>query len=346
MNTKRRSHLSLAAVSISMAAVASAQQIDLSLPTPTADRWMYPFNSTPGARPAMPLFGGIGSVFDNRSGQIVLGYDTSNEVPTGLGQLGYTIQSAQIKMMILGDQRFVYDPTLDGYETYLIEGGTPDLDPGRPIILSPVGFRDGYTGATFGDDGPYSTIGDANLRTAYPANIGPDGELIDISKNVANGFDPQPFAVGQYAKLMPGDPVPEGSIVVFDLDIANPSNHCYLANGLSDGYISLGVTSLHSASQPGGSVPASYPDIYASENIAVTLGLAQAASLEMVVTPHTDPPQPGDANRDGQVDLNDFSLLLVQFGGDCYCCGADFDQNGAVDIQDFSTLLVNFGCCQ
>lgn len=341
----RRSALfTMALLTAAIGGVASAQEINVALPSPTADRWVYPFNGTPGARPVIPIFGAIGEeFFDDRDGQCLLGYDTSSSIQTGLGQLGYTIQSATLTVMISNDLFFTYDPTLDAYQTYIDGSGSIDNDPGRPVILSATGFRDRYTGLTYGDDGPYSTAGDPNLRAAFPADIDNDGELIDITNNVVEGFDPQPMAVGVIERFPAGDLVPEGSILKFDLDVSDPKIQCYLNGGLSDGYISLSITSLNPASQPG-TGPAAFPEIYASENIAVSLGLAQAPSLNMVVTEHTDPPQAGDANRDGHVDLSDFSLLLIQFG-ECYCCSADFNQDGFVDLDDFSTLLINYGCC-
>ena len=60
---------------------------------------------------------------------------------------------------------------------------------------------------------------------------------------------------------------------------------------------------------------------------------------------HPIAPAPGDANNDGQVDTNDFTLLLIHWGN-CTSdveCIADFDLNGAVDLEDFSLLLINFG---
>ena len=60
---------------------------------------------------------------------------------------------------------------------------------------------------------------------------------------------------------------------------------------------------------------------------------------------HPVAPDPGDANHDGQVDINDFSLLLIHWGScsNTVECIADFDLNGAVDVEDFSLLLIHFG---
>jgi hypothetical protein len=52
----------------------------------------------------------------------------------------------------------------------------------------------------------------------------------------------------------------------------------------------------------------------------------------------------GDANLDGQVNIDDFSVLLSHWGmtGAGWAEG-DFDGNGCVTIDDFSLLLQNWG---
>jgi hypothetical protein len=54
---------------------------------------------------------------------------------------------------------------------------------------------------------------------------------------------------------------------------------------------------------------------------------------------------PGDANRDGIVDLQDFTLLKNNFGltaGATWAMG-DFNADRVVDLQDFSILKDHFG---
>ena len=57
-------------------------------------------------------------------------------------------------------------------------------------------------------------------------------------------------------------------------------------------------------------------------------------------------PQPGDANGDGRVDINDLTVVLANYG-DRYCAWSqgcmDGDPLGIVDINDLSIVLANFG---
>jgi hypothetical protein len=52
---------------------------------------------------------------------------------------------------------------------------------------------------------------------------------------------------------------------------------------------------------------------------------------------------PGDASRDGHVDLDDFGVLKAHFAGAGGWAAGDFDGNGVVDLSDFGLLKANFG---
>jgi len=54
--------------------------------------------------------------------------------------------------------------------------------------------------------------------------------------------------------------------------------------------------------------------------------------------------QPGDADGDGDVDLDDFVILKSNWGGPGGDCSVgDFDANGSVDLDDFIILKNNWG---
>jgi len=99
--------------------------------SPTLDRWMYPFNATPGTRGEAAVFTSLDipefDEFDERDGQALLGFDTSLEVPVDLPLSDYTVTAARLTIMNEGDENFLFDPTYDSYRTY--------LDPADPEYL-------------------------------------------------------------------------------------------------------------------------------------------------------------------------------------------------------------------
>ena len=68
------------------------------------------------------------------------------------------------------------------------------------------------------------------------------------------------------------------------------------------------------------------------------------------VSPTTDiaflltPLEPGDANGDGRVDVNDLTIVLTNFGrtGTTWSQG-DFNANGTVNVNDLTIVLSNYG---
>jgi len=49
----------------------------------------------------------------------------------------------------------------------------------------------------------------------------------------------------------------------------------------------------------------------------------------------------GDVNRDGHVDLADYSLFIPKYGTTDPVC--DFNKNGVVDMGDYALLVNNYG---
>jgi len=67
-----------------------------------------------------------------------------------------------------------------------------------------------------------------------------------------------------------------------------------------------------------------------------------AWSLWVQIADAMQPRLPGDADEDGDVDLDDFVILKKNFGTGTTWSEGDFDGNGAVTLQDFTILKNNF----
>ncbi|MHA3774261.1 hypothetical protein ACXR0O_22265 [Verrucomicrobiota bacterium sgz303538] len=255
----------------------AAQVYTLDLDAPTIDKWQYPFGGTGATRASASTFGavGVGGGFDDRDAEFFNAFDTTGLVPKGLGASSYVILSATFTLSLAPGPSgsapdLIFDGTYDPVSSY---GAGGDSDPGRPMELFGAAFRNGYTSGTITDSTPFanssSPEGIPGPRNIYPTDFFAGGSINgsnrDVSNNVTNGFDVNPFAIGQVA---PGDltngKVDEDADIVFTLNLANPDVLRYLQLSLDEGRISFLVTSLHQASQGGA---ADYPIYYTKENL-------------------------------------------------------------------------------
>lgn len=275
-------------------AVGAARAVEV---TVNLDRWMYPFAFTGGTRELAPTFGAAGTPgFDNRDAQFLLGFDTSAVAPAGLGAGNYQIHSVTIRTMVGAPAGFTYDPTYDSFRTYLPAAEAEflnDADAGRPLELHGVGFRNGYTRFAFGanDNQPLgfeesSVFGaqDVGTRNAYALGFVTAGMGSDISNNVDNRTESNPWAIGT-AALAAGGVVPDNTMFSFTLDSANPDVRNYLQQGLNAGVLGFSITSLHAASQGGGPPT---PQFVTRENLqAGSVPAVLAIDFQVVPEPAT-----------------------------------------------------------
>ncbi len=318
-----------------MLSMASAPPVTVSVPV--FDRWVYPFNATPGTRAAAPTFGAIDEpAFDDRDGQALFGWETNGIVSSGWSPSAYDIVSCTVTVPI-GSDDIILDTTPDDPATHDPDGPA-DADAGRPTLLSGVGFRGGYDGWSFGEDGPFGPIA-RDARYAYAADFGADGELRDISNSLTAGFVPNHFAIGTTDLVQPGELIPQFSDLTFELTVSDPDVQCYLKTGLADGLLEFMVTSLHLGAQDASTI---YPDWIMKENALVDLGLVSAATLTMEVTVIEPSGVLGDVDGDGGVGIEDLLMLLADFGR-CPCCITDIDGNGFVEVDDLLSLISNWG---
>ncbi|MCA9100396.1 MAG: PEP-CTERM sorting domain-containing protein [Planctomycetales bacterium] len=313
------------------------------------DRWMYPFNATPGTRAVGLTFGALGEGdFDDRDSQTLVGFDTSSEYATGLPAVAYVINSAVVKATIVSDNAFIYDPTSDPFTSY---NGGADADAGRPIELFGVATRNGFLGLDVANSGDptlfaettdFSPIGFPwhETRSAFASDYD-GGNPRDVGNNVREGYDPNVWAVGQTDAVSAGSLVPANTELSFALDLGNPDLLKYLGEGLSSGALFFAITSFHDSTQ-GGEV--TYPDFYLD---AGGSSLGDTAVLVLDVSIASLPT--GDANGDFVVDGLDYLVWAENFGddpaedppGSPY--NGDLDDNGVVDGLDYLVWAENFG---
>ncbi len=330
--------LAFAVAAVGLAPDADAQSFFLSFDEPDLDRWNYPFNFTPGSRAEASTFAALEEPdFDDRDGQMLIGFDTLGLIPTGEGVERYKVRSVVMRVATTTGG-FVYDPTFDSFTTYLPSGdpmAETDADPGRPVELHGVNYRNGFTDETYLEDSPWAPPTNPDnptyvmTRNAFPSDF-EGGVGDDISNNVAQAFDPTPWAVGQLTNRSPGEMVQGDDDFVFELDLDNPDVVAYLRRSLNDGRIRLMISSLHPAVQQGGV----FAPFFTKEN-AFGFGFAARLELDVCVGP------PADLNCDGVVDAPDLAQLLGLWGTDSPT--ADLDGSGAVGAEDLALLLGSWG---
>jgi len=317
---------------------AHGDQLSISRDAPDEDRWMYPFNPTPGTRAAASIFGNweqFDGAFDNRDAQMIIGFQTAGDLAPEDAS-GYMVVSARITVQV-SNEGIVYDDTTDPYQVFLGEGDPEridDPDPGQPIELYGVGYRSGYTAQSWTDDAPFG-FDDPTLpqiRTAYAVSF-QDELATDISNHAREGWNPDPFATAFIEGVNPGDVIPLDSIFEFEIEVSNSDMQQYIIDGLENGMLRFAISSMTQVEIQGGT----YPLFYCNENIAVELGLASAATLELVLEPVSK--NPCDLNGDGIINGADLTILLGAWGsGDPL---VDLDGSGVVDGADLTILL---GC--
>ena len=328
-----------AAVVIAAPAQADEELITISKDAPTLDRWMYPFNQTPGYRPGGSVFGYWSTnpdSFDNYDAQIVIGFSVSEDItPEELD--GLEVVSATVTFQISNDAIY-YDDTVDDWRCFLDPEDSeyvPDEDINQPMELTGVGYRSGFTNTTWFEEAPFAYGNPAGLfvRTAY-SMVYRDGVATDCSNSFREQWTPEPFAIGTVEGLEPGDPVPADSTFVFDVNVEDENIQSYVMEQLGEGRVSFTLISMKQAFQDGGN----FPIFYLKENAAVEFGVASAATLEIVLGPATEE-NPCDLNGDGSVGGPDLTILLGGWGSNE--ANLDLSGDGEVGGADLTILL---GC--
>jgi len=146
---------------------------------PTADRWHYGFNSSPGTRTVgssfmAPGWAGINGEFNDRDAYVILAWDTTSLIAPGQNPESYNVTGIELTVANLAGAEWLPDQTADEWFTYDLNGdgvinadGFPrghandtdgessDADTGRTIEVYGVGFGPTYTAATWAETSAY-----------------------------------------------------------------------------------------------------------------------------------------------------------------------------------------------
>lgn len=341
-------------VAVAAATATFGQSVQATIADPALDRWNYAFATStfPYASCFSPFFSPFQSVFDNRDGEFLVGFNTAAAVPAGQPLTNYRIRSVKVVARI-GEERgnaFRYDPTYDGFNTYLptTPGFVPDADTGRPIELFGCGYRGAWTATTYTQTSPYTDVPQTSAslrnRNVYPIDqyTGPSS-VRDVSNNVTEQFNVSPWALGiaqtnafQTTVVNPGDLVPANTDFAFTLDLTNRDVIKYVRDGLAAGRLNVMITSLAITNQQATNVPSFYRRQY-----FVNGGLDPAyapASLEVDVCVGA----PADWDCNNQVSVPDIFAFL----GDWFVGRGDFDADGQSTVPDIFAFLESWFSAQ
>ena len=320
---------------------AMGQDVTMVFPAPSFDRWMYPFNSTPGVELQSPAFGAILQPgFDDRDSQFLMSFNTSAFAPAGQGVEKYRILSGTLLLVIANDNEVFYDPTPDSVTSLYAQGDpqqTTDADPGRPIELFGAGYRNGWSLSTFLESSRFGGTPIAQpaegARNVFAATFDPQMNATDISRQVRQRFEATPLAIGTTTSVQPGQRLPLASFIQFNLSPCDSQTRRYLQWSLNEGRLNLIASSLEPASggPGGGSGDRTYPIFYTREN-----GGSLPARLILQVRVGN----PADFTGDGFVDGFDYDGFVEAFenGNDA----ADFNQDCFIDGFDYDDFVAAF----
>lgn len=332
---------------LTLAGGANAQSISATFDQPVRDRWNYPFNTSPGLRSVATVFGAAnaGPGFDDRDAQLVVGFDTAGQIPSGQPEANYQIASMRLTAYIAAGAQATYDTSYDNYRTHLLQGDADllaDSDPGRPVELFGTGYRNGWDLATWTQ---FTTFGGAaavppaqGARNIFPASFSLNGLVADdLSNHVKERREVVPASIGTVAGLTPGSLIPQDAAMVFDVELTDPGFVAFVRQSLAEGHLNLAVSGLAFAigGPDGGSGDPQFPAFYTSDDaLASLLGLVPTLEITLELG------SPIDFNGDGIIDNGDIGAFIGLFlAGDL---AADVNGDGLLDNGDIGSFVQLF----
>ena len=354
----RAATLTAAAV-LASAAPLHAQLVTATIPQPVVDRWMYPFGSESGTRATVPVFSSANACgpddrFDDRDSQFLVTFATASTVEPGWSAGAYRVLAATLRLRVSDATTFAYDPTPDPLSSYLARGDaavpcapdaafTPDADPGRPIEVFAVAFRNGFTPFTYGESSPFKP-GSAfvppwiHVRNAYPIAFDASGAAHDASNPIKDRALLPGLGLGLAPGATPGSVPPDGTEFVFAIDASRPGAGAYIGSALASGRLPLLVSSLFDAQQE---VIGTYPNFYTKEALPFLFPDAAPPALELSVFLCK-----ADHNGDGTLDPDDLADFIAGYFTSPPEPRSDFSRDGIIDPDDLADFIAAYfeGC--
>ena len=237
------------------------------------DRWIYPFNGSPGFRGDASLFSTAIPGFNFRDGTMGLRFDTDSLVDSGFPLDAYDFSEVQL-VTYHSSGTFAWDTRM-----------------GDEIEIFGFGVDDSFTSfteETWNEFSPYQ--GDAPgpphpfiAREPHPLNIDAASTMSNVSE--IPGAEPWGFGEPTYGtgagEYTPGAASNQPFKVVFTLKLDNDRVKEYVQQGLSDGFVNF---ILSSSIQPPGPGLGPFPVLLTKE----FMGGAYKAKLVLKPNPiHT-----------------------------------------------------------
>ncbi len=348
---------------------------------PSDDRWQYPFNSTPGTRPIGSCFGAGGySGFNDRDGEVLLGWDTSSSITPGQGAASYNIASVTITLTSQSGATWPIDLSVDEWYTYDLnsdgqinadgiprgqpgdtDGESSDTDVGRPIELFGMGFGPVFDAESWNEFSFYvgsSSMGDFP-RDPFPF-VYRDGfsdmlHVEDSVKGLHNSgltpplcgpsdtvcpFTPIPWAIGVPVNYTPGAQTTAFD-VTFEVNLSLSSGR---VRQYFQDQLNTGRVMVAVTSLTEAAImgeQSGFPSFFMKEATAAD---AVPARLKIVLSSCTQ--GDGDINCDGVVNQTDVGLFVsVLVGTDVdpsHVSRSDMNNNGTTNGLDIQPFVQTY----
>lgn len=314
------------------------------IPSPSDDRWHYPFNPFPGSRAVGSTFGTVGDRdlfgrqrFNERDGVLVMAWRTDAGITPGQGPENYRIKSIKITITHLPNADWDIDLTPDEWFTYDVnadmsvnadgiprgepgdtDGESDDVDAGRPFELFGAGFD---PAGVFFDETTWTETsffqGWNQQTTPVKRNPFPfvyqDGTLekLHCEDNIS-GLHNEALGVTRFTPMpwATGHPIgytPGAQATAFDIEFnIDLSLSCGEVRRYFQDQLDRGrvIVIITSLSETFIQAGAGFPEFYL--NTSTPGENPFPARLEVTLTDN----DPGDIDADGDVDLMDVAAFV------------------------------------